>query len=149
MADINIISIGPCENQISIKNNSARKHKNKVNQKKNINNKKRDKVLIKSKKDNNEQNNSIKNNYSIKDRVKRPIKIDNSNNIFFVNYKGENETIKIKPGQYNLTEISISIQEKINESFGIGKVNLKMTGSLSDGFIYAEEDKSNKFFIEK
>lgn len=147
MADIN--SIGASENQFPIKNNTVNKNKENSKPKKdNINNKK-DKVLIKNKGENNKQENSINKNYNIKDGVKRPIKIDNSNNIFFINYKGENETIKIKPGQYNLTEISLSIQEKIYESFGIGKVKLKITGSLSDGFIHAEEDKTNKFLIEK
>ncbi|HMA60832.1 MAG TPA: hypothetical protein VKN64_11145 [Halanaerobiales bacterium] len=146
MAEIN--SIGSYENQLPIKNNIINKNKESNKQNKDNIKKKKDKVLIKSK-NNNKQNNSINKSYNIKDGVKRPIKIDNSNNIFFVNYKGENETIKIKPGQYNLTEISLSIQEKINESFGIGKVNLKMTGSLSDGFIHAEEDKTNKFLIEE
>ena len=146
MAEIN--SIGSYENQLPIKNNTINKNKESNKQNKENIKKKKDKVLIKSK-NNNKQNNSINKSYNIKDGVKRPIKIDNSNNIFFVNYKGENETIKIKPGQYNLTEISLSIQEKINESFGIGKVNLKMTGSLSDGFIHAEEDKTNKFLIEE
>ena len=145
MADIN--NIGTYENKILTNNNIRKKYRNNINSKNNKQQK--DKVEIKSRNNSKNKNNSVSNNYNIKDGVKRPIKIDNSNNIFFVNYKGENKTIKIKPGRYNLTEISISIQERINESFGIGKVNLKITGSLSDGFIHAEEDKTNKFFIEK
>jgi len=103
-----------------------------------------DKVEIKQDK----ANNKIKENYKVTDAVKRPIRIDNSNNIFFINYKGENKTVRIKPGSYNLTEISLSIQQKVNEEFGIGKVKLKLTGSISDGLIYAEESKTNKFLID-
>ncbi|MDZ7672949.1 MAG: hypothetical protein U5K53_08995 [Halanaerobiales bacterium] len=103
-----------------------------------------DKIEIKKER----MNNKVNQNYKIKDAVKRPIRIDNSNNIFFINYKNENKTVKIKPGSYNLTEISLSIQQKVNEEFGIGKVKLKLTGSISDGLIYAEESKSNKILID-
>ncbi len=105
----------------------------------------KDKVEIKQK----ETNKKVSSNYNIKDGVKRPIRIDNSNNIFYINYKGENKTVQIKPGSYNLTEISLSIQKKVNEEFGIGKVKLKLTGSISDGLIYAEESKNNQFLIDK
>ncbi len=146
MSDIN--NIGTYEIKILTNNNIRKKYKNNINSKNNKQEQK-DKVEINSRDNSNNKNNSVSNNYNIKDGVKRPIKIDNSNNIIFVNFKGENKKIKIKPGRYTLTEISISIQERINESFGIGKVNLKITGSLSDGFIHAEEDKTNKFLIEK
>ena len=115
---------------------------NKIKQKRSKYN---DKLEIKKEKISNKKNQ----NYKVKDAVKRPIRIDNSNNIFFINYKGENKTVRIKPGSYNLTEISLSIQQKVNEEFGIGKVKLKLTGSISDGLIYAEESKTNKFLIDK
>ena len=117
----------------------------KVNKQKSKSNKYNDKIEINKEKRNDKTNQ----NYKIKDAVKRPIRIDNSNNIFFINYKGENKTVRIKPGSYNLTEISLSIQQKVNEEFGIGKVKLKMNGSISDGLIYAEESKTNKFLIDK
>ena len=75
------------------------------------------------------------------DPVKRPIKIDDSNNIFYINHNGKNETVKVEPGEYNLTELSNEIQRKVNESFGIGKVKVELTGSGSDRLLMAE-DKS-------
>lgn len=82
------------------------------------------------------------------DAVKRPIKIDNSNNTFFINHNNENKTVKIKAGEYNLTELSLSIQKKVNEKFGIGKVKLELTASASDRLIYAE-DKSKHTVDQK
>ena len=144
MSDIN--SIGNNENKIFY-------HKIYLKNKSNANNNKKsqlnDKIEINSINNENEEKKKINKNYNKPDPVKRPIKIDNNNNIFFINYKGENKTIKIKPGNYTLTEISVSIKEKINESFGMGKVKLKMTGSISDGLIHAEENETNKFLIEE
>jgi hypothetical protein len=80
--------------------------------------------------------------------VKRPIKINNSNNIFFINHNNRNRALKIDPGEYNLTEIQAAIQHKANEKFGIGKVNLKMTASGSDRFIYAEDKKEEHVLDE-
>ena len=51
------------------------------------------------------------------DLVKRPISIDDSNNIFYINHNGENEVVKVDSGEYNLTELSSEIQRKVNESF--------------------------------
>jgi len=75
------------------------------------------------------------------DPVKRPIRVDESNNIFYINHNGKNETVKVEPGEYNLTELSNEIQRKVNESFGIGKVKVELTGSGSDRLLMAE-DKS-------
>ena len=79
--------------------------------------------------------------FAAKDAVKRPIKINNSNNIFFINHNNRNRAVKIDPGEYNLTEIQAAIQQQVNEEFGIGKVSVKMTASGSDRFIYAEDKK--------
>ena len=76
-----------------------------------------------------------------RDWVKRPIKINNRNNIFFINHNNRNRALKIDPGEYNLTEIQAAIQEKANEEFGIGEVSLKMTASGKDRLIYAEDKK--------
>jgi hypothetical protein len=130
------IKITPDNNDLKQKEVNKRKQKPR---------KYNDKIEIKKEKISNKTNQ----NYKVKDAVKRPIRIDNSNNIFFINYKGENKTVRIKPGSYNLTEISLSIQQKVNEEFGIGKVKLKLTGSISDGLIYAEDSKTNKFLIDK
>ena len=78
---------------------------------------------------------------AIHDAVKRPIKINDSNNIFFINHNNRNRAVKIDPGEYNLTEIQAAIQQQVNEEFGIGKVSVKMTASGSDRFIYAEDKK--------
>jgi hypothetical protein len=85
---------------------------------------------------------------AVHDAIKRPIKINNSNNIFFINHNNRNKAVKIDPGEYNLTEIQSAIQQQVNEEFGIGKVSLKMTASGSDRFIYAE-DSSNKKILDK
>ena len=61
--------------------------------------------------------------FAAKDAVKRPIKINNSNNIFFINHNDRNKAVKIDPGEYNLTEIQSAIQQQVNEEFGIGKVS--------------------------
>ena len=82
--------------------------------------------------------------FTAKNGIKRPIKINNSNNIFFINHNNRNRALKIDPGEYNLTEIQAAIQHKANKEFGIGKVNLKMTASGSDRFIYAEDSSSEK-----
>jgi len=82
------------------------------------------------------------------DPIQRPINIDDSNNIFYINHNGENKSIKIEPGEYSLTELSSAIQTKVNESFGMGKVKLNLTASGSDRFIKAE-DKSIFDFINK
>ena len=87
--------------------------------------------------------------FAAKDAVKRPIKINNSNNIFFINHNNRNRALKIDPGEYNLTEIQAAIQHKANEEFGIGKVNLKMTASGSDRFIYAEDKKEENVLDEQ
>jgi hypothetical protein len=84
-----------------------------------------------------------------KDAVKRPIKINNSNNIFFINHNNRNRAVKIDPGEYNLTEIQSVIQQQVNEKFGIGKVSLKMTASGSDRFIYAEDKKEEHVLDEQ
>ena len=86
--------------------------------------------------------------FAAKDAVKRPIKINNSNNIFFINHNNRNRAVKIDPGEYNLTEIQAAIQQQVNEEFGIGKVSVKMTASGSDRFIYAE-DKKEEHVIDK
>jgi len=78
---------------------------------------------------------------AVHDAVKRPIKINDSNNIFFINHNNRNRAVKIDPGEYNLTEIQAAIQQQVNEEFGIGKVSVKMTASGSDRFIYAEDKK--------
>lgn len=80
--------------------------------------------------------------FAASDAVKRPIKINNSNNIFFINHNNRNKAIKIDPGEYNLTEIQAAIHEQVNEEFGIGKVSLKITASGRDRFIYAEDKRS-------
>ena len=84
-----------------------------------------------------------------KDAVKRPIKINDSNNIFFINHNDRNKAVKIDPGKYNLTEIQSAIQQQVNEEFGIGKVSLKITASGRDRFIYAEDSSSQKLLDEK
>ncbi len=84
-----------------------------------------------------------------KDAVKRPIKINDSNNIFFINHNDRNKAVKIDPGEYNLTEIQAAIQQQVNEEFGIGKVSVKMTASGSDRFIYAEDKKEEHVLDEK
>ena len=81
--------------------------------------------------------------------IKRPIKINNSNNIFFINHNNRNRAVKIEPGEYNLTEIQSAIQQQVNEEFGIGKVSLKITASGRDRFIYAEDSSSQKLLDEK
>ena len=73
------------------------------------------------------------------DPVKRPIRVDESNNIFYINHNGENETVKVEPGEYNLTELSGEIQTKVNEEFGINKVKVDLTGSGADRLIRAED----------
>jgi hypothetical protein len=86
---------------------------------------------------------------AIHDAVKRPIKINDSNNIFFINHNDRNRAVKIDPGEYNLTEIQSAIQQQVNEEFGIGKVSLKMTASGSDRFIYAEDKKEEHVLDEQ
>ncbi|RCW58661.1 hypothetical protein [Halanaerobium sp. ST460_2HS_T2] len=83
------------------------------------------------------------------DAIKRPIKINNSNNIFFINHNNRNRALKIDPGEYNLTEIQAVIQQQVNEEFGIGKVSVKMTASGSDRFIYAEDKKEEHVLDEQ
>jgi hypothetical protein len=87
--------------------------------------------------------------FAASDAVKRPIKINNSNNIFFINHNDRNRAVKIDPGEYNLTEIQTAIQHQVNEEFGIGKVSVKMTASGSDRFIYAEDKKEEHFLDEQ
>ena len=87
--------------------------------------------------------------FAAKDAVKRPIKINNSNNIFFINHNDRNRAVKIDPGEYNLTEIQSAIQQQVNEEFGIGKVSVKMTASGSDRFIYAEDKKEDHVLDEQ
>ena len=87
--------------------------------------------------------------FAASDAVKRPIKINNSNNIFFINHNDRNRAVKIDPGEYNLTEIQSAIQQQVNEEFGIGKVSLKMTASGSDRFIYAEDKKEEHVLDEQ
>jgi hypothetical protein len=87
--------------------------------------------------------------FAASDAIKRPIKINNSNNIFFINHNNRNKAVKIDPGEYNLTEIQAAIQQQVNEEFGIGKVSVKMTASCSDRFIYAEEGNSENLLDEK
>ena len=86
---------------------------------------------------------------AVHDAVKRPIKINDSNNIFFINHNDRNRAVKIDPGEYNLTEIQTAIQQQVNEEFGIGKVSLKITASGRDRFIYAEDSSSQKLLDEK
>lgn len=80
--------------------------------------------------------------------IQRPINIDESNNIFYINYEGENKAVKIEPGEYSLTELSSEIQTKVNENFGIGKLKLDLTASGSDRLIKAQ-DKSIFDFLDK
>ena len=87
--------------------------------------------------------------FAASDGVKRPIKINNSNNIFFINHNDRNRAVKIDPGEYNLTEIQAAIQQQVNEEFGIGKVSVKMTASGSDRFIYAEDKKEEHVLDEQ
>ena len=87
--------------------------------------------------------------FAAKDSIKRPIKINDSNNIFFINHNDRNKAVKIDPGEYNLTEIQSAIQQQVNEEFGIGKVSLKMTASGSDRFIYAEDKKEEHVLDEQ
>lgn len=143
-----IKNIDNYENQIYYKQKEYL-DKIKINKFQKNKNLKKDTINIKNKNDSTIIKNNYKKGYKKREAIKRPIKIDNSNNMFFINYKGENKTVKIKPGNYTLTEISLSIQKKVNENFGIGKVKLKLTGSISDGFIHAEEDKTNKFYLKK
>lgn len=86
--------------------------------------------------------------FTAKNGIKRPIKINDSNNIFFINHNNRNKAVKIDPGEYNLTEIQAAIQQQVNEEFGIGKVSVKMTASGSDRFIYAE-DKKEEHILDK
>jgi hypothetical protein len=86
---------------------------------------------------------------AVHDSVKRPIKINNSNNIFFINHNDRNKAVKIDPGEYNLTEIQSAIQQQVNEEFGIGKVSVKMTASGSDRFVYAEDKKEEHVLDEQ
>jgi hypothetical protein len=86
---------------------------------------------------------------AVYDAVKRPIKINDSNNIFFINHNNRNKAVKIDPGEYNLTEIQAAIQQQVNEEFGIGKVSVKMTASGSDRFIYAEDKKEEHVLDEQ
>ena len=83
------------------------------------------------------------------DSIRRPIKINDSNNIFFINHNNRNRAVKIDPGEYNLTEIQAAIQQQVNEEFGIGKVSVKMTASGSDRFIYAEDKKEEHILDEQ
>ena len=83
------------------------------------------------------------------DPIKRPINIDSSNNIFYINHNGENESIKIEPGKYDLIELSKAIQTKVNETFGIGKVTVELTGSGSDRVIRAEDKTIFDFLDNK
>ena len=87
--------------------------------------------------------------FAAKNGIKRPIKINNSNNIFFINHNDRNRAVKIDPGEYNLTEIQAAIQQQVNEEFGIGKVSVKMTASGSDRFIYAEDKKEEHVLDEQ
>ncbi|MGP3778844.1 hypothetical protein ACTWKD_08395 [Halanaerobium saccharolyticum] len=87
--------------------------------------------------------------FAASDAIKRPIKISNSNNIFFINHNNRNKAVKIDPGEYNLTEIQAAIQQQVNEEFGIGKVSVKMTASGSDRFIYAEDKKEEHILDEQ
>ena len=87
--------------------------------------------------------------FTAKNGIKRPIKINNSNNIFFINHNDRNKAVKIDPGEYNLTEIQAAIQQQVNEEFGIGKVSVKMTASGSDRFIYAEDKKEEHVLDEQ
>ncbi|SFL22329.1 hypothetical protein [Halanaerobium salsuginis] len=87
--------------------------------------------------------------FAASDSIKRPIKINNSNNIFFINHNNRNRAVKIDPGEYNLTEIQAAIQQQVNEEFGIGKVSVKMTASGSDRFIYAEDKKEEHVLDEQ
>ena len=77
--------------------------------------------------------------------IKRPLKIKSSNNIFYINYKGKNETIKIDPGEYNLTELSLAIQKKIEELFGVGKIHVDLTASGSDRVVQARDINLDDF----
>jgi len=86
---------------------------------------------------------------AVHDAVKRPIKINDSNNIFFINHNNRNRAVKINPGEYNLTEIQSAIQQQVNEEFGIGKVSVKMTASGSDRFVYAEDKKEEHVLDEQ
>lgn len=71
--------------------------------------------------------------------VQRPINIDENNNVFYINYHGENKALKIEPGEYSLSELSRAIQTKVNENFGIGKLKLDLTASGSDRLIKAHD----------
>ena len=87
--------------------------------------------------------------FAASNAIKRPIRINDSNNIFFINHNNRNKAVKIEPGEYNLTELQSAIHQQVNEEFGIGKVSLKITASGRDRFIYAEDSSSQKLLDEK
>ena len=139
----NINSIGNNDNKIFFN-----KPVNSKNNKEQENNEIKDKVEIKS--INDEKKKFLKNErINPSDKTKRPIKINKNNSTFFINYKGENKKIQVEPGNYTLTEISLSIKEKVNESFGINEMKLELTGTISDRLIYAKENETNKISIKK
>ena len=139
----NINSIGNNDNKIFF-NKPVNSKKNKEKENNGI----KDKVEIKSI---NDENKKFHKNERINpsDKIKRPIKINKNNSIFFINFKGENKKIQVEPGNYTLTEISLSIKEKVNESFGINEMKLELTGTISDRLIYAKENETNKISIKK
>ncbi len=71
----------------------------------------------------------------------RSIKINNSNNTFFINYRGKNKSVKINPGDYTLTELTHAIQKEVNKLFGIGNVKINLTGSGSDRLVQVSDSK--------
>jgi len=73
------------------------------------------------------------------DPVKRPIKIDQSKNIFYINHQGKNKAVKVEEGEYTLDELSSILQKKVNEEFGMGSIKVDLTGSGYDRLVNAED----------
>jgi len=145
MTEINKIGINL--NQIYKYNEYKNNKKKKDEENNSVIKERKDKLDINNEEKN--KNNSINKNYSVPDSIKRPIKINKNNSTFFINYKGKNKKVDVKPGKYTLTEINLTIKDQVNEKFGINKVKLKLTGTISDRLIYAEENEDNKLLIQK
>lgn len=79
------------------------------------------------------------------DPIKRPLQIGKSNNIFYINYNGKNETVKVDPGEYTLTELSLTIQKEVDELFGSGKIKVDLTASGSDRLLQARDSKIHNY----
>jgi plasmid replication initiation protein len=79
-----------------------------------------------------------------KNKSNKPIKITSKNNSFLINYQEHKKTVKVDPGEYNLTELQAALKQKVNESFGIGKLSLQLNAAGSDRLIYAETKEKDQ-----